>query len=343
MGKCNIQLIAAAALLFSGAYGFSAETWRLDSTGKLEAVSQSEQDRYLCRVAEIKKLVTAGKEKQVRQAWEKLKKDYPEIAGPDLDAFIAAEMLFCDGKFGKAVRAYDEFMDEYPQSGLYEAALDRQYSIANAYLRGQKRTVLGVIRMKGYAEGENIMDKISDRAGDSPIGIESSLAVAQSLEERGKFDRAYDKWSEISSLQPSGPVGKDSLLGMARSKHAAYQGPKYDASALVSARSYYENYSLKFPLDAQQFGVDSKLELIEEQRAYKCFIIGQYYHQSGSTQAANLYHRMVIGNWPNSTAAKMAAQVMQKEKAAAEGKKPAKKRIFKGLEELVLGKDKGGE
>ena len=344
MAKYTVQLITLAAILaLSGASAVFAETWRLDKGGDLTAVSESPQDQYLRSVAQIKKLVTTGKKKEVRQAWEQLKKDYPEIAGDDLDAFIEAEILFSEGKFGKAVRAYDEFLDKYPQSRLYEVALERQASIANAFLQGQKRTVLGFLTLKGYSEGEKIMERISDRAGDSPIGIEGSVAVAESFEDRGRFGEAYGKWSEISSRQPSGKIGQDSLLGMARSKHAAYRGPKYDASDLVSARSYYENYGLKFPTDARQFGINGKLTLIEEQRAHKQFTIGQYYQQSGGTQAANLYYRMVIENWPNSTAAEMAAKAIQQEKPGAMGQKPLQKKIMKKLEELVLGKDKGAK
>ncbi len=343
MAKYTVQVITlAAVLVLSGASAVFAETWRLDKGGDLTAVSESPQDQYLRSVAQIKKLVTTGKKKEVRQAWEKLKKDYPEIAGKDLDAFIEAEIFFSEGKFNKAVRAYDEFLDKYSQSRLYEVALERQASIANAFLHGQKRTVLGFIRLKGYSEGEKIMEKISDRAGDSPIAIQSSVAVAESFEDRGRFGEAYGKWSEISSRQPSGKIGQNSLLGMARSKHAAYRGPKYDASDLVSARSYYENYGLKFPTDARQFGIDGKLAFIEEQRAHKQFTIGQYYQQSDGTQAANLYYRMVIENWPNSAVAQMAEKAMQQEKPGT-GEKPLQKKIMKKLEELVLGKDKGAK
>jgi len=340
MAKYTLQLIMLAAIgtLFGAATLF-AETWRLEKGGDLTTVSESPQDQYLRSVAQIKKLVTTGKKKQLRQAWHKLMNDYPQIAGDDLDAFIEAEILFSEGKFTKAVRAYDDFLDKFPQSRLYEVALERQAAIGNAFLHGQKKTVLGFIKLKGYAEGEKIMEKISDRAGDSPIAIETSGAVAESFEHRGRFGQAYGKWSEISSRQPSGQIGKDSLLGMARSKHAAYKGPKYDASDLVSARSYYENYNSKFPIDARQFGIDAKLTLIEQQRAHKQFTIGQYYQKSGNTQAANLYYRMVIENWPRSTAAKMAKKAMQQQKPAT-GQEPLQKKFVKKFEELVLGKDK---
>ena len=285
-----------------------AEKWRLEKGKDFKAVSA--QDKYLLEVAEIKQLVNKGETGAVRKALDNLKRDYPEIAGPDLDAFIKAEMLFCQGKLAKAGRSYDKFLAEYPESELYEVALDRQFSIATAFLAGQKKPVLKVFKIKGSAEGEKIMEKVSDRAGQSPIAVKATQAVANSLEKRGKFDEAYYKWSEISSRWTSGQTGKDSLLNMGRCKHAAYKGPKYDASNLISAKSYYENFKLRYPKGAEELDIDEKIEQIIEQQAYKQFSIGQYYERTGNKQSANLYYQMVIDNWPGSTAAKMAKKMM---------------------------------
>ena len=293
----------------------SAETWRLQPSGGWKAVSAQTEDKYLLAVAEIKQLVSTGQTQAVSEALNKLKTDFPEIAGPDLDAFIEAEILFSEGKFVKAVRGYDKLLTKFPGSKLYHAALDRQFAIATAFLAGQKKPVLKVFKMRGYAEGARVMEKITDRAGGAPIGTRAALAVAKSLERRGKFDQAYHKWSEISSQWPTGQLGRNALLGMARCKHAAYRGPRYDASNLISARSYYENFKSRYPADAEQMDISDRLKQINEQLAYKQFEIGRYYQQTRSIPSANLYYQMVIDNWPNSTAAKMAKTAMSEKKA----------------------------
>jgi outer membrane protein assembly factor BamD len=160
------------------------------------------------------------------------------------------------------------------------------------------------------------MERITDRAGDAPIAKKAAVAVAKSYENRRKFNGAYHKWSEVSSLWPTGPLGKDALLGMARCKHAAYIGPRYDASNLVSAKSYYENFRVRHPGDAAKIDVDGRLKQINEQLAYKQFSIGRYYQKTGNEQSANLYYRMVLRNWPDSTAAKMAKTAMDAGKSS---------------------------
>jgi len=160
--------------------------------------------------------------------------------------------------------------------------------------------------------------------------------VVQSYERREKFTGAYHKWSEISSRWPTGQSGKNALLGMARCRHAAYKGPKYDASDLISAKSYYENFKLRYPEDAEEIDVDKILKQIDGQLAYKEFNAGQYYQGTGSKQSANLYYQMVVDNWPGSTAAEMAKLAMDEEKSGAKKRKKWKENIIKKLEKLFL-------
>jgi len=312
--KVRFAAVLAVISLFSVLPAVSAQTWHLQQGQNCKPVqAQSQDDKYLLAVAQIKKLVSTGQTDAVRKAVVKLKKDFPEIAEPDLDAFIEAEMLFCKGKFVKAARGYDKFLTEYPESALLQAALDRQFAIATAFLAGRKIPVLGVFKIKGYAEGAKIMERISDRAGDAPIGIKAAVAVAKSFERREKFDEAYHKWSIVSSRWPMGQTGKDALLGMARCKHAAYKGPRYDASNLISAKSYYENFRLRYDADAEEIGVDKILTQINEQLAYKQFSIGRYYQKTGNKQSANLYYQMVVDNWPDTKAAQMAKKQLKSE------------------------------
>jgi tetratricopeptide (TPR) repeat protein len=307
----------AAVLVVSASWAGSADTLRLDKDQDWKAVSAGGQDKFLLAVAEAKELVNTGQAEAARDAFDALKKDFPEIAGPDFDGFVKAELFYCKGRFVKAVRSYDKLLADYPKSALCQAALDREFAIATAYLAGRKKTVLGFIKLTGYAEGVKIMEKITDRAGiDSPLGTRAALAVANSYQERQMYNEAYLKWWEISLEWQTGPVGKDALLGMARCKHAAYnQEPErkrslYDASRLSTAKSCYERFRLLYPKDAQEIGVDEILREIEEQLAGKQLRIGRYYQAVGNRQSANLYYDMVVSDWPGTQAAETAKELL---------------------------------
>ena len=331
MPKYTIRFIAiTAAAVLSALTTLRADTWRLGGEQDWKSLSTDQKDKYLLAVAETKKLVNAGQTAAARKAFNKLKKDFPEIAGPDLDVFIEAEMLFCRGKFTKAVSTYDKLLTDYPESQLREAAFDRQFAIGTAFLGGEKIHVLWLFRVKGYDEGVKIVEKITERAGiDSPIGIKAALAVAKSYEKREMFDEAYLKWWEISLQWETGEIGRDALLGMARCKHAAYnkyperKRPRYDVSGLKTAKTCYEKFRLIYPQDAEKIGVTQILKQIDEQLAYKQLSIGQYYQRTGSKQSANLYYQMLTGdnNWQGTQAAEIAKQLLTQKPGSNKAKK----------------------
>ena len=320
----RVFIVLAVLAGFLGSAGHSAElsrspggtTWRLEKGGEWSAVvdSESEQGRYLLAVAEFKKLVSAGESEAAAEVLAKLKADFEDVIGPDFDAFVEAEMLFARGKFDKAVKSYDRFLDTYAESELYESALERQFQIGTAYLGGQKRKILKLFKVRAYGEGVRIMERIADRAGHRPIAKRALVAAARSYEKRGKFIAGYEKWSEISSLWSTGDVAREALLGMARCMHASYRGPRYDAAGLASARDYYQRFKLEYSTPAEEIGlaVDEILAFIDEQIAYKQYEIGRYYDKTGSRLAANLYYQHVREDWPGSTAARFVSQAEER-------------------------------
>jgi len=163
------------------------------------------------------------------------------------------------------------------------------------------------------------------------------VAVAENYERRGKFDAAYSQWSLISSRYGgTGRIAKEALLAMARCKHAAYRGQNYDVSNLVSAKSYYENFRLRYPEDAKAYDIDKKIRQIDGQLAYKQFSIGRYYQRTGNKQSANLYYQMVLDGWSQTTAAKMAEEALEDKEPSGEKEKKWTERTIEELEKWFL-------
>ena len=331
MRNCTTRLvILTATALLATTTALQADTWRLEQGQDLKPVSPETADKFLLAAAETKKLVNAGQAEAARAAFDKLKKDFPEIAGPDLDIFIEAEMYLCEGKFPSAVHTYDKLLTDYPESQLREAALDRQFAIATAYLGGEKIQLLRLFKIKGHAEGVKIMEKVTERAGiDTPLGLRAALAVARHYEKRQEFEDAYLKWWEISLQWERGEVGRDALLAMARCKHAAYnkhpegKRPAYDVSNLKTAKSYYEKFRLVYPQDAEKIDATQIIKQIDEQLAGKQLGIAQYYQRTGHKQSANLYYQMlsVDKNWQGTQAAQTAKQLLTQSGGGEETKK----------------------
>ncbi len=326
--KIRTLIVLAATLLLSTFSVVQAGIQPLEKVRDSDSLSQQNQDNYQLLVAQINKLVDTGQCKAVIKAFNKLKTDFPEITAPDssdLGLFVGAEILRCKGKLAKAARQYGKLLDQItPESRFYKTSLDRQFSIATAFLAGAKKPVLGIFKMKGYAEGVRIMEDISYRlALDDPEGMgqKAEIAVAISYQERKKFDEAFYRWAQIKDQHKNDRLGKEALLAMAQCRLAMYKGPGYDDSDLIgrplnpgsfydSAKGCYNEFKLKHPQDAEEFNIEQKINEVDEKLASKQFKIGQYYQGTGNKLSANLYFQMVVDRWPQTVTAKIAEQML---------------------------------
>ncbi|MHC4998100.1 MAG: tetratricopeptide repeat protein [Planctomycetota bacterium] len=284
----------------------TAETYHLSGENSWENAADTPEGEYLLAVSKIKQQLLTGKKSDVVNALEQLKSDFPEMAGAEIQAYLDAEKLYANAKWYKAATAYKKFIGAWPDSILQPAALERVFSIATAYLQGQKRSFVKVLRLPAFDTGVELMRDVADRAGNAPIGLRALTTLAENQERKEQFVEAYYTWQEIADRWPTGQTRQTAVLRMAQTLHASYDGAPYDASVLESARSYFEDYQMQYPQEASRLEVAQTLALITEQLAYKEYEMGFYYERTGSMAAAEQYYNKVIKEWPDSKAAQMA-------------------------------------
>jgi outer membrane protein assembly factor BamD (BamD/ComL family) len=305
----NRQWIVLLVLLTACCWG--AETLRLDPQGQWQNLTNDPQGQYILAISEVKQTLSGSSKGDAVKALKKLKADFKTIAGPDLDAYIAAETLYAKRNWSKSTKKFQEFVKNWPESPFYTSANERLFSIGTAFLNGQKRQVLWVVWLPAFDEGVKMMQDLSDRAGTGPMALRALTVLAETYEKKKMYPEAYEVWSEMNDKWPTGEIGEKSLLRMAQCLHAAYKGPHYDASWLVSAKAYYEDYRNRYPDKARTINADDTIGLIVEQQAYKNYTLARYYDKTDHRMAANLYYQYVLDTWPNTTSAPLALQGQQ--------------------------------
>jgi TolA-binding protein len=283
----------------------TAETYHLGGENSWQNVADTPEGEYLLAVSKIKQQLLTGTKSDVVNALEQLKSDFPEMAGAEIQAYLDAEKLYAKAKWYKAATAYKKFIGAWPVSVLQPAALERIYSIATAYLQGQKRSFMKILKLPAFDTGVELMRNVAENAGNAPIALRSLTTLAENQERKEKFVEAYYTWQEIADRWPTGQTRQAAALRMAQSLHASYDGPPYDATVLDSARSYFADYKTRYPQDAERLEVNEILALITEQLAYKEYETGFYYERTDHLDAAHQSYQKVLAQWPDSKAAQM--------------------------------------
>lgn len=286
----------------------TAKTWQIGGDLSLKEVSKA-QANFELDFAAMKKATDLNEAKQTLIAAHNIEKNYPELTtGDDWAAYLDAEIALARGKWKKSSELFTAFLDQYPISRFYNAALEREYDIASAFLAGQKRRAFGIFMIRGYDDGEVMMRKVSEKAGNNSIAKRALTTLAESFESRKLYLDAYDVWTEITVRWPTGQSGQESLVGMARSMHSAYNGTNYDAAPVKSAEGYYSQYKLRYPELATEQGIDEQYKNAGEQIAYKYYSIANYYRKVGDLESASKYYNYILDSRPDTQVAKAAAE-----------------------------------
>ncbi len=332
MLKYRMRLMALALTVVVSAISMvSADTWHLGKDQDWKAVTAEGRDKFLLAVAQTKKLVNTGQTKAARQAFDKLKKDFPEIAGPDLDIFIKAEMLFCKGKFTQAVDNYEKLITKYPESELRDAALDRQFSIATAFLGGQKKTVLGVFEVTGYKEGLEIMERISEQAPDTPIGTEATVAMAQQYEEKGDFNKALRIYEKLLTEQPDSDF-RDQVMDRQYAIATAYLGgQKKRVLRVIKLKGYSEGVRIMEKI-TDRAGLDTQMGLNAS------IAVAEHYERKKEFNASYLKWWEISSQYQAGKTGRDALLNMARCKHAAYNNHPEHKRPFYDASSLSIAK-----
>jgi len=296
----------ALAILAAVAGSGRTETYHLSADTGWQNIADDPQGEYLLAISKIKQQLLTGTASEVVAALETLKKDFPELAGAEIDAYLSAEKRYAKADMYKAATEYKKFTETYPDSVLQPAAVERIYGIATAYLQGQKRVFFKILRLSAFDTGVELIHHVADRSGNSPLALRALTTLAENQERKELFKDAYFTWQEIYDRWPTGQTRQKALLRMAQVLHASYDGTPYDASVIESARSYYEDYDAQYHDDAVRLEVPQTIALITEQLAYKEYQTGFYYERTGRPDAANRYYQKVLAGWPDSKAAQMA-------------------------------------
>lgn len=306
----------------------SADTYRLSSEKGWQNVAGDPESEYLLAMSKIKQQLLTGTNADIVGALESLKKDFPDMAGTEIDAYVGAEKLYAHGKLYKAGTAYKKFLDAWPDSILQPAAMERLYSIATAYLQGEKRVFIKILKLPAFDTGVDLMNDVADRAGNGPMGLRALTTLAESQEKKKLFQDAYLTWQRIADQWPTGKPRQTATLRMAQALHASYDGAEYDDSVLKKALSYFQDYNNQYE-DASPLGVPETINLITEQLAYKQYETGFYYERTGKPDIATQYYQKVITGWPESKGAKM-AQARLAPDAVSPVKMTSRRRVVNG-------------
>jgi outer membrane assembly lipoprotein YfiO len=209
-------------------------------------------------------------------------------AAPDRDRAL---LLLADAYYrtGDPVRAFyhcDELLDLYPESRYFYAALERQYAIADLFLSGYKKRLLGIPVSGATEEGVDMLFRIQERSPGSPLAERALRRTADFYFADGQFDLAGDAYGAYARSYPRSPELPRIKLRQALSSLAQFRGVNHDSTPLIDARAQFEEIKARYPDLAKEEGIEKFIDTINQTLAKKLLSTADYYNRTNHPKAA---------------------------------------------------------
>lgn len=260
----------------------------------------------------IQKLIADGRNRSAFKQSVRWLRAHPTSDARDRGLFLAGEALFGFGNRLKAFYYFDELMDTYPESRLFYPALERQFRIADDYLKGYKRRLAGVAMLDTTDEAIEMLYRIQQRSPGSQLAEKALLKSADYYFDNRDFDLAYDAYAAYAKQYPRSPVIERVKLQQAFASLAQFRGVKFDATSLVDARSQLSDYIVASPEKSSQENIPTVIENIDKTFARKLYYTADFYRRTHEPQAAVYTYRYLILAYPDSSEANQARKRLER-------------------------------
>lgn len=241
-------------------------------------------------------------------------KDAPQR---DRALFLVAQGYFVNGNRVDAFYYLDELMDEYPDSGFYQQALQKQYDIADDYLKGYKRVFICFPILSADDEAIDMLFRIQQRAPGSLLAEKALLRTADWYYANREFDLAADAYAAYERSYRRSPYIPRVRLRRAYSSLAQFRGTWYDPTPLMDARVQLLDIAQAYPALADEEDLPDKMVRIDETFANKIYRTADWFRRTGNFNAAVYYYRFMLSTFPNAPKAEDARRYLNEMPASA--------------------------
>jgi outer membrane assembly lipoprotein YfiO len=313
MAKASPAIILSAILAISAsALAAPEQAWVLDNGRWVEtnnsASTQPVSDPTLDAAEDLLTRHQASPARGILIRWIKTNAGDRRM---DRAIYLLADAYFQRGDRLTSFYQYDELLDKYPDSQFFYRSLERQYAIADAFLRGYRRKLFGMRIIGAESEAIEMLFRIQQRSPGSPIAEKSLLRTADYYFSNREYDLAGDAYASYIRQYPRSNVVPQVRLQEAFCSLAKFRGLNYDGTPLVDARAQLEDIMDNYPDLGTQENLPTVIARIDTSFARKILITAHYYEHVHDQRGAVYNYRFLIQTYPNSPEARDAQQKLQ--------------------------------
>lgn len=301
-----------AVVLAAAAVGWADEGTYVFEDGKWVQVAQPAKGTVAGELELIRQAVREGRSRRAVSLTKRFLKDHPISPAREPAMSLAGQAEMNRSRYFQAYEWYRRQIDEFPGGDLLERALQREYDVADAFLQGRKRLLMGWLPVPATDDGVEILTRIVEQAPGSEVAERALLRRADHHYDRRQYDEAIDAYDQFVQLYGrSSEQAPYAMLQAARGTYALFRGVRYDETPLLDARQRFLSFAEAYPSRADEANVAQVLATIRDILAEKNYRTARFYDRVGRPEASAHYYRIVVNEFSGTEWSDAARQALQ--------------------------------
>jgi len=243
-------------------------------------------------LAKAKQQLAAGRQRQARDTFRSIVKNYPRSEAAAEAQFQFARIRESEEP-KKAFDEYQKLIHNYRNSPHFNRAIERQFTIAESLRESDKKGFLGFGAPVQPSKLIEMYTLISDSAPYSEYAPRALLSAGLIHKKASQSQEAIAKLQTVVDQYPDTQAAADAqfeIYELRGIKAERSNSPNQDR-AQVEAGMDFVNQN---PEDARAVQIRNDMDRIEERAVEKLFNTGKFYEDKGKPQSARVYYREVV-------------------------------------------------
>ena len=295
--------------------------WRIEG-GVLSGLTGAEGRNALDLMNKGRTAEEKGHKGSALKAYKKVGKKYAaSVYAPE--AFYRSGRLYLLRKqYFKSFENFNQVVTRYPNSKHFNDVIGEQYRIASALLDGARNRIWGII--PGFRNRSRAIEYFETIVQNAPYSDYAPLALmneARGFIKEHETDEAIDALDRMINNYPQSLLAPDAYLKLAQTHQKLVEGAYYDQGSTKEAITYYEDFLILYPNDANIPAAAKGLDQMKTVLAESKIKIGDFYFKKRNNfTAARVFYNEAITSYPDSPIAAVAKQRLAQVEARASGK-----------------------
>ncbi len=254
-----------------------------------------------------KSLLEAGDHENAAVAFEEFLEEYPDTSDDKEARFLLIKAYLGDEEFDDAKKAIKTFLSTYPITSYNDELEDIMYTLAVEYLNGDHDSF--IFSSKG--DGVSLLR-------DLVLYFPNGIHAADAQWKLGKWYYDEEDWIEAEAAyaaivenHPDSPWAPRAQYNRGLTRFAQVKGPEYDGDIMRSALADFRLYLDRYPEGDRREKAKAHIETLRELLAEKELLIGEWYLDHDWPRAARFYFTKTVDHHQGTRAAQRAAALLR--------------------------------